>query len=343
MRLGSVWLALSLLVGCVTCGPGTTQKALMCVADDVIEPPDPHCDSTDAPTLLTQTEKLLGPAGHDVRMALTKDSLLTRAYLAALGAMRSDPAPYDWVRTSSAAPLTAWHDALAGDDAYDPALVRVFTYLAAIPDDPTDFQRFRILANPEGTPSCYRRPLALSERQAHRARLAHTTLAAPVLTDVAAQGSREEIGPLLDAEAATFDPTLRLGPNDDLAIDPIVQMLDRECAYARGDDNRDNTAALPALLAPWVGTHAAGMPDDPGKSSYILNRMVRWFAADLQPGAGKMTLDDPAITLSDHLDQYVALTKGEKQAVIDDVGALMARAALVPCLAVLGDGAPRSG
>lgn len=329
-----------LFAGTLSCGLAASMYDGQSKADEITTLKD-QCGVTDAeegpPTINKQTKKLLGAAGPGFKEILDKDADLAALYTKKLASIKGNAAQYDWVRSKGSTPLSQWQGYLAKSSAYDEALVRVFTYLAATPNDPKDFQLFRIFENPEKTFSCYRGPLQLSWRQADRFGMSNAMLDVPVDITVAQQGAKDEIQPLIEAEPAKVGEVITLGADDEIAIDPIVQQENLECAYVKGDDDRDKINDLPGNMKELLGKKGKGLPGPEAKGNYLLNRMFKYYAADWQRGYKDAKFDDPKKTLTAQLDATSSATDDAKKNTLDQVAELMARAAIVPCLGIIGN------
>lgn len=335
-----------LFAGTMSCGLAASVYDGQSKAETITKLKD-ECGVTDVeegpPSINKQTAKIMGPAGADFKSILDKDPDLAALYTKKLASIKGNAAQYDWVRAKGQTPLSQWQAYLAKSTSYyDPALVRVFTYLAATPNDPKDYQLFRIFENPEKGFSCYRGPLQLSWRQADRFGMSNLFLDVPVDIVVAGQGARDEIQPLLEAEPAKVGEIITLGADDEIVLDPIVQQENLECMYVKGDDDRDKVNDLPGNLKELLGKKGKGLPGPDAKGNYILNRMFKYYAADWQRGYKDAKFDDPKKTLTAQLDATSSAQDDAKAKTMDQVAELMARAAIIPCLGIIGnDEAPQ--
>ncbi len=351
--LGMFLLSGYLFAGTMSCGAIGLGASLASTQEELTNVKD-QCNIDDTGekqkiTIGTEVEKLLGKAGagKELRSLLEKDDTFSKAFKQHLSAIKAHAADYEWIKDKNNA-LEKWQKVLAKSSVYDAPLVRVFTYIAAVPGDWSSYDKYRILTSATEDPdlTCYRGPLLISWRQAKRFQFTNTLLDIPVDLEIASQGSRDTLEPLLENYSARIGPENKvdLVDGDVIVADTKTQIEDtKQCMYVQGDDDRDtDISTLPANLKKVLGKSAPGVPAS-GQGNYTLNRAIRWYAADLERGYTDMdkSLMDSKLTLDSQIKGAASLSGPGKEYLTNKVAELYARAAIMPCLGVMGrDDAP---
>lgn len=351
--LGMFLLSGYIFAGTMSCGAAGLGLSLANTQEELTNVKD-QCNIDDSGekqeiTLNTEVQKLLGKAGagKEIKSLMEKDPEFTKLFKQHLLNIKQKAGDYEWIKdTGSTNILNTWQKTLAKSSAYDEPLVRVFTYLAAPAGDSSSIDKYRIGFTPTDEKlTCYRGPLQISWRQAKRFQFSNVFLDIPVDVEIAAQGSRDALEPLLEAYSGRIgaDNKVDLVDGDVITVDNNQQMENtKQCVYVEGEDDRDSDiSTLPANLKKILGKSAPGVPGS-GTGNYTLNRAIRWYAADLESGFSDMdkALKDTKLTLDSQIKGNSSMSPEGKEYVMDKVAELYAKAAILPCLGVMANDKP---
>jgi hypothetical protein len=277
-------------------------------------------------TLSDVVVKLLGDT--DWSRVLAEDPMLREMYVQRLRVVRANADKYSWVHKRTNSPYTDFRKRLESSN-LPPNLVRVVSYMAALEGFNRDRQ-WEYVVNSSAGESCGRGPLLLTWRQGKNLKFDPLQLDAAIDATTASQGN---IGDLVAALQKTAGEPVTIDEGTINREEGTVQG-GGQCVFVQGDDQRADINELARALKQEIGPTASGLPRE-GDSYWIVMRLLKMYAADFERGYEDVKFDQGNLVPSVALDSVSSLTDDRKKYALQNTADVMARATLLPCLAMM--------
>jgi hypothetical protein len=285
------------------------------------------------PTLNTASAKILGDETEWNRV-FEEDKKLRAAYAQRLKVIKQNPERYQWAWRRQQSPFTKFRARLETESRLKtPKLVRVLAYLAAL-DGENKESEWKYLLDSNNVNACGRGPALMTYRQAKQLDFENVQPDAVLDARLAAQGD----------EAAMMTAITQTALAINVNIDTEGVTINQEqgttpgggqCIFLDGDDDRSDETKLIPAIGKKIGIQADGLPGE-GQPYWIVMRLMKYYAADfdgsvfpnIKYNQGNLT---PSVLLDSTPDP---LREPQKKYALDATADLIARAAILPCLAM---------
>lgn len=271
--------------------------------------------------------------------SLEEDDKLRNAWKDKMKVLTSDSKRYAWVsneKAPKAGEFAAWRERMSTYEDIDPDTAKALVWLGAWAGR-LGGTTFADLNDSEGTDVCGRGPLHMTYRQALRlgvqalpdalvVRDVDTTYEDKAKSKALIQGTLEAAGA----------PPLPEGELVEVSMAQVAQGS-AYCIFQEGDDHRENISRTLRALGKQLGPDSDLLPPE-GTTFATTARIAKYWAADVT--RIDYNSADPGVDFSESppgtvLDAF----EGRGQWVLNRTAETMAKAVVLPCLAVLnGDG-----
>ncbi|TVQ89430.1 MAG: hypothetical protein EA397_15335 [Deltaproteobacteria bacterium] len=216
-------------------------------------------------------------------------------------------------------------------------LLRVLPYIAALEGVGADRDWTFIDGDSLGNEVCGRGPMAMTWRQAQQ--LGVRGLTHDAAADYAKWRAmdREQQAEALRESASTLRGYVPPDSFDELNALQAVNEQNIVCMFEGGSDitedprSSNNVAELIQALNPAIGPKAGRFLPDPEDNVGVINRLVRYYAADFNGDFSNLNLTGRSMTPSVALNEVQRV----KPYALQQAGAALARAVFIPCMAAL--------
>ncbi|NOY27637.1 MAG: hypothetical protein GXP62_17365 [Oligoflexia bacterium] len=273
--------------------------------------------------------------------SLEEDDKLRGAWKDKMKVLSSDSKRYQWitnVKSPKAGTFAEWRDRMSTYEDVDPDTAKALVWLGAWPGRRAT--EFADLTDSEGTDVCGRGPLQLTFRQALRLGLdaMPDTL---VVRDIDATYEDKSQSKALIQETLSVAGAPPL-PEDRLVEIQMAQVAQGSayCIHQDGDDQRTNISRILRALGKQLGPDAALVPPE-GTTFATTARIAKYWSADVtridynQKDPGVDFTQAPPGTVLDAFENRGAW-------VVARSAETLAKAVLLPCLAVLSSDADKA-
>ena len=279
---------------------------------------------------------LVGKITIDAKLAaaLEKDKKLRAAVKERAMVVLERQSDYEWLINpksgrAQAGTFATFREKLLADDDFETETANLLAYSAAIPRAPS-LKGFTVVTDSQGDQVCGRGPAALTWRQARNLELL-AQLDALVSDPEPYQESREK-------REAALRETSAAGGEEDWELEGDVEALfanirqgNKTCMYLDGTDQRDSVSTLVSRLGRQLGSDGEYLPTA-AENHHAVAAVAKLYAADLpevdmrDSKSGFDLTSVPSVAL----DPYPG-----KDWVLEQTAEVIARSAMLPCVAVL--------
>lgn len=279
---------------------------------------------------------LVGKITIDAKLAaaLEKDKKLRAAVKERTVVVLERQSDYEWLINpksgrAQAAAFATYREKLLADDDIETETAKLLAWTAAIPNAPS-LKGFSVVIDSNGDQVCGRGPAALTWRQAQN-------LAVGAQLD-ALVGDPEPLQESREKREAALAETAAAGGQDEWELDGDVEALfanirqgNKTCMYLEGTDQRDSVSTLVSRLGNELGSDGDYLPTA-AENHHAVAAVAKLYAADLADVdmRDKKSGFDLTSIPSVSLDRYAG-----KDWVLEQTAEVVARAAMLPCIAVL--------
>jgi hypothetical protein len=288
------------------------------------------------PTINTLTAKVLssktiGLPVEDWNNVLGADQVLRAAYIKRLKFIKMNPDRYSWVWRRSGDttnPYLPFRRRL--DKKIDARLARVLSYIA-VSEGEDKTSEWKVVLDSNEQDSCGRGPLRMTWRQAKHLNMDGLQLDAPMDPALVGQGGEADWTGAITKTATSIGETFVPEGVTINSTDGAAE-AGRQCIFVEGEDYRTDVAQLGTLFQKELDIKAKNMPTETDRF-WTATRLMKYFAADLDR-TSYADIKYPSGKFPSVILEGVTLKATQSAYIINNMADVMARAALIPCLAL---------